>query len=172
MTDSTTPSGGHTASEDDLDTIRSIMKDARFATVTTRSANGDLVSRPLAVLGADDFEGTVYFFTQHPSPKTDDVAHDPHVNVAYADGASHVSLTGTATVTRDAALIDRYWNPWAESWFDGGRDDPAVALLKVDATSIEFWHIDKPAVVRAVEVAKALITKQAPDVGEAKTVEL
>lgn len=39
-----------------------------------------------------------------------------------------------------------------------------AALLKVDATSIEFWHVDKPAVVRAVEVARALITKTAPDV--------
>jgi general stress protein 26 len=172
MTDSTTPSGGQTASEDELDTIRSIMKDARFATVTTHSNDGELYSRPLAVLNADEFDGTVYFFTQDPSPKTEDVAHDPHVNVAYADGASHVSLSGTASVTRDAGLIDKFWNPWAESWFDNGRDDPTVALLKVDATSIEYWHVDKPAVVRAVEVAKALITKQAPDVGESKTVEL
>ncbi len=158
--------------DDDLKTIRSIMSDARFATVTTHSADGELYSRPLAVLGGDEFDGTAYFFTQDPSPKTEDVAGDPHVNVAYVDGASHVSLSGTASVTRDAAMIDKYWNPWAESWFEGGRDDPSVALLKVDASSIEFWHIDKPAVVRAVEVARALITKTAPDVGESKTVEL
>jgi hypothetical protein len=42
----------------------------------------------------------------------------------------------------------------------------------VDATSVEFWHVDKPAVVRAVEVAKALITRQAPDVGESRTVDM
>ena len=158
--------------DDDLKTIRSIMSDARFATVTTRTGEGELVSRPLAVLGGDEFDGVAYFFTQDPSPKTEDIAGDPHVNVAYADGASHVSLTGTATVSRDQAIIDKYWNPWAESWFEGGREDPSVALLQVDATSIEFWHIDKPAVVRAVEVARALITKTAPDVGESKTVEL
>ena len=156
--------------DDDLETITSIMKDAKFATVTTHSADGELYSRPLAVL-QDDFDGTVWFFTQDPSPKTEDVAHDPHVNVAYADGASHVSLSGTASVTRDAALIDKFWNPWAEAWFEGGRSDPSVALLQVDAASVEFWHVDKPAVVRAFEVAKALITKKGPDVGESKTVE-
>lgn len=157
--------------DDDLDLITRIMRGARFATVTTRSDGGALVSRPLAVLD-HDFGGTVWFFTQDPSPKTADVAHDPHVNVAYADGASHVSLSGRATVTRDAALIDRFWNPWAESWFEGGREDPTVALLQIEGDTVEFWHVDKPAVARAFEVAKALLTRTAPDVGESKTLEL
>jgi general stress protein 26 len=156
--------------DDDLDVITGIMRSARFATVTTHGDGGSLVSRPLAVLD-HDFEGTVWFFTQDPSPKTAELARDAHVNVAYADGASHVSLSGTATVTRDAALIDRFWNPWAEAWFDGGREDPTVALLEVTADTVEFWHVDKPAVVRGFEVAKALITRSAPDVGESKTVE-
>ena len=156
--------------DDQLETIHQIMRGARFATVTTRGAGGALFSRPLAVLD-HDFDGTVWFFTPDPSAKTDEIAGDPHVNVAYADGASHVSLSGTATVTRDAALIDRFWNPWAESWFDGGRDDPSVALLEVSADSVEFWHVDKPAVLRAFEVAKGLVTGKAPDVGESATVE-
>jgi general stress protein 26 len=156
--------------DDDLETIHHIMRGARFATVTTRGADGALFSRPLAVLG-DDFDGTVWFFTQDPSPKTAEIAGDPHVNVAYADGASHVSLSGTAKVTRDSTLIDKFWNPWAEAWFDGGRDDPSVALLEVTADTVEFWHVDKPAVVRAFEVAKGIVTGSAPDVGESRTVE-
>lgn len=155
----------------ELDIIQDIMRGARFATVTTRGAGGALFSRPLAVLD-HDFEGTVWFFTPDPSPKTAEIAADPHVNVAYGDGPSHVSLSGTATVTRDPGLIDRFWNPWADAWFENGRDDPSVALLEVTADTIEFWHVDKPAVVRAIEVAKALLTRSAPDVGESRTLEL
>jgi general stress protein 26 len=157
--------------DDDLEIIDRIIKKTRFATVTTRTADGDLVSRPLAVLERD-FDGTVWFLTAHPSPKTDDVAGDPHVNVAYIDGSSVVSLAGTATVERDQARIDEFWNPWAESWFEGGRDDPSVALLRIEGTSVEYWHIDKPAVVRGFEVVKGILTRKAPDVGENKTVEL
>lgn len=157
--------------DEELKTINDIIKATRFATVTTRTADGDLVSRPLAVLDRE-FDGTVWFFTQDPSPKTDDIAGDPHVNVAYADGASAVSLSGTAAVDRDQARIDEFWNPWAEAWFEGGRQDPTVALLRVDATSAEYWHIDKPAVVRGFEVVRALVTRSAPDVGESRTVEL
>lgn len=155
--------------EEELETIQSIMREAKFATVTTVGADGRLYSRPLAVL-PHDFEGTVWFFTPDPSPKTEAVRLDPNVNVAYADGVSHVSLSGMASVTRDRALIDEFWNPWAESWFEGGRDDPSVALLQVDASSVEFWHVDKPGVVRAFEVARALITKDAPDVGQSRIV--
>ncbi|CAN5309853.1 pyridoxamine 5'-phosphate oxidase family protein [soil metagenome] len=157
--------------DEELAAINHIISSTRFATVTTRTADGDLVSRPLAVLERE-FDGTVWFFTQDPSPKTEDIAADPHVNVAYADGASTVSLSGTASVDRDQARIDEFWNPWAEAWFEGGREDPTVALLRVDATSAEYWHIDKPAVVRGFEVVKAIITRSAPDVGESRTVEL
>ena len=156
---------------EELEIINRIMKATRFATVTTRTKDGSLVSRPLAVLDRE-FDGTVWFFTQHPSPKTDDVAHDKHVNVAYADGANHISLAGTASVDRDQSRIDEFWNPWAESWFDGGREDPSVALLRVEATSAEYWHVDKPAVVRGLEVIRALVTGTAPDVGESRTVDL
>jgi general stress protein 26 len=159
------------ANDDDLKTIDDIIKGTRFATVTTRHSDGSLHSRPLAVLERD-FDGTVWFFTQDPSPKTDDVRGDDNVNVAYADGAKAVSLAGHASVDRDPARIDEFWNPYAEAWFEGGRQDPSVALLKVEADSAEFWDVDKPAVIRTLETLKALATKQAPDVGESKVVEL
>ncbi|MBG6053777.1 general stress protein 26 [Salinibacterium sp. CAN_S4] len=156
---------------DDLTTINDIIKSTRFATVTTRTSNGDLVSRPLAVL-SHEFDGTVWFFTQDPSPKTADISFDEHVNVTYIDGQNTVSLAGTATVSRDQARIDEFWNPFAESWFEGGREDPSVALLQVAATSIEYWDIDKPAIARAFEIVKGLITRSAPDVGENRTIQL
>jgi general stress protein 26 len=157
--------------DNDLDTIRTIVSGTRIAVLTTVSPSGELHSRPLAVL-EDDFEGSVWFFTQDPSPKTTDVAANAEVNVSYADGKSYLSLAGTATVEHDQARIDQLWNPMVEAWFENGREDPTVALLRVDARSAEFWAIDKPGIVRAFEVAKALVTKTTPDVGENKTVAL
>ena len=156
---------------DDLDTIRSIIADTTIAVLTTRSPGGELHSRPLAALDYP-FEGTLWFFTQDPSPKTRDIADDPQVNVSFTDGKSYLSLAGTASVERNQTRIDQLWNPMVEAWFDNGRDDPSVALLRVDATSAEFWAINKPGVVRAFEIAKAIVTKTTPDVGENRTVSL
>lgn len=168
MSDSQSPDSDLTHDEE-MDAIRSIMKGSRFATVTTIAADGSLVSRPLAVLD-HGFDGTVWFLTSDPSNKTGEVAADPHVNVAYSDGKSQLSLAGMAAVSRDQARIDELWNPFAEAWFEGGREDPAVALLQVDATSVTYWYIDKPAVVRGFELVKGLVTKSAPDVAESGTV--
>jgi general stress protein 26 len=158
-------------SNDDLDTIRTILSAGRFATVTTQTSAGALVSRPLA-LQDREFDGHLYFFTQDPSPKTADIAVNPEVNVAVDDGKGNLSLSGTASVTRDAALIDELWNPFAEAWFEKGREDPSVALLDVEVKTAEYWSMDKPAIARGFEIVKGLVTKSTPDVGENKTVTL
>ena len=155
----------------DLETIRSIIDAAKVAVLTTTSPSGELHSRPLAVLD-DVFEGSIWFFTQDPSPKSEDIAANPEVNVAYADGKGYLSIAGTATLEHNPTRIDQLWNPMAEAWFENGRDDPSVALLRVDARSAEYWSSDKPGVVRAFEIAKAIITKSQPDVGENRTVSL
>ena len=158
-------------SNDDLETIRTILSAARIASVTTQTSTGALVSRPLA-LQDREFDGHIYFFTQDPSPKLDDIATNPNVNVAVDDGKGSLSLSGTATVTHDAKLIDELWNPFAEAWFEKGRQDPTVALLDVTVTTAEYWSNDKPALARGFETVKGLVTKSAPDVGENKTVTL
>jgi general stress protein 26 len=157
--------------DEELELIQRILSATRVASVTTRTASGELHSRPLAVIDRP-FDGTVWFFTQDPSSKTSDVESDRHVNVAYSDGKEYLSLAGTASVSRDPAMIDELWNPFAEAWFENGREDPTVALLRVDASSAEYWHNDKPAVARVIEVVKSLVTKRQPDVGETGTVEL
>lgn len=158
---------------DDLEAIRTIINAGKTAIVTTQSAEGDLHSRPLALIGDDDeFDGSLWFFTQDPSPKTRDIATHSSVNVSVADNKGYLSLSGTASVDRDQERIDRYWNPYAEAWFENGRDDPSVALLRVDVETAEYWHLDKPAVARIFEVAKGIVTKTPPDVGENHTVSL
>lgn len=155
----------------DLERIRSIISAARVAVLTTTAETGELHSRPLAVL-EDAFEGAVWFFTQDPSPKSRDIAVNPEVNVAYADGKGYLSLAGTATIEHNPTRIDQLWNPMAEAWFEHGKDDPTVALLRVDVRSAEYWSSDKPGIVRAFEIAKAVVTKSTPDVGENRTVAL
>jgi len=156
---------------DDMTTIREILASERTAIVTTRSG-GELHSRPLAVQGADEFDGTLWFFTNDPSPKTADIGSHPEVNVSVGGSKGYLSLAGTARVSRDQAIIDKFWNPWAEAWFEGGRNDPSVALLEVSVESVEYWDLDKPKLARALEVVRAIVTKTPPDVGESKTVEL
>ncbi|MFT3834969.1 MAG: pyridoxamine 5'-phosphate oxidase family protein [Micropruina sp.] len=162
-----------TASEKDteFEQVGKLISKARFAFVTTSTSDGRLLSRPLAIQERD-FDGDLYFFTEDPSPKTEQVSADSHVNVSLQSGDNYLSIAGTASVTRDAALIDELWNPYAEAWFEQGRDDPAVALLKVHADSAEYWTVDSPKPIALIKYAKAMITGERPDVATNVSVDL
>ena len=167
-----------TRTDHDADTeaqakVAELVGKARVALVTTTTADGSLTSRPLAVLASeDDFNGELFFFTPDPSPKTEQVRDHHQVNVGIQVDDSYCSISGTAEITRDQAKIDELWNVHAAAGFDQGRDDPAVALLHVRATSAQYWTVDSPKLVAAAKYAKALVTGEQPDIGENRTVEL
>ena len=50
------------------------------------------------------------------------------------------SLQGTVQPHDDRATIDRLWNRFVAAWYEGGKDDPKLALLRFDATHAEIWE--------------------------------
>jgi len=51
-------------------------------------------------------------------------------------------LSGTIVEERDRAMLDRLWSPQVEAWYDGGKSDPNLLLLRMDLDEIEAWEID------------------------------
>ncbi|MGN6743952.1 MAG: pyridoxamine 5'-phosphate oxidase family protein [Amnibacterium sp.] len=152
-------------------TLAKLLKKARIAIITTVSADDQLVSRPMAVKERD-FDGDLWFFTEDPSHKTDEVRTNPEVNVALESGSGWVSIAGIAEVVTDPAKIDELWDTGAEAWFEQGRQDPKVALLKVTARTAEYWATDDPKPLVLFKYAKAAVTGGRPKVGESHTVDL
>lgn len=159
------------ATNDELLQIGTLIDEARTALLTTVDEHGRIVSRPMADQERE-FDGELWFFTADPSHKTDEVRADPEVNVALESGRGWISISGTAEVVHDRARIDELWSTSAQAWFDHGKDDPSVALLKVSAHSAELWTSDAPRPVVLLEYAKAAVSGGHPDVGESRTVEL
>src|SRR3954470_2266389 len=85
--------------------IASLIKDIRFAMLTTVCPDGSLRSRPMATQ-RDEFDGVLWFFTSANEPKVREIQSDAHVNVSYADPDknNYVSLSGRATLVRDKAI--------------------------------------------------------------------
>ena len=49
------------------------------------------------------------------------------------------SLQGALVRDDDRAVIERLWNPFVAAWYEGGKDDPKLALLRFDAEHAEIW---------------------------------
>ncbi len=168
---STGPSEQEHATAEDEQTIEKLVAKASIALVTTVAEDGSLVSRPLAVQHRE-FDGDLWFFTEDPSAKTAQVRANDQVNVAIQAGHGWLSISGRGSVSTDPVTIDELWNTGAEAWFEQGRDDPSVALLRVHAVTAEYWTSKAPMVVTLAKYAKAAVTGGRPDVGESKVVEL
>lgn len=50
------------------------------------------------------------------------------------------SVHGRLSLDTDPDVIDELWNPYVEAWFEGGRDDPELVLLRFDADRAEIWE--------------------------------
>lgn len=51
-------------------------------------------------------------------------------------------LSGVLYPEQDAAVIDRFWSPAVAAWYDGGRDDPDLLMLRMNLMDIEAWEVD------------------------------
>jgi general stress protein 26 len=169
------PSAPGTAKK--LDELYELIDGIEIAMFTTRRPDGHLVSRPMAtqqrVAGSD-----LWFVTDITSNKLDELSSDPHVNLAYYKPKTRewVSVAGTAHVTQDRNLIRELYEPDWKAWFGddggdhtGGPDDPRIALILVEAHSVEYLKIDAPRPVVLFEVAKGIVTGTRPDIGEQRS---
>jgi general stress protein 26 len=147
--------------------IWNLIKDIRIGMLVSHDGKDDLHARPMALV-QDEYDGTIWFFTRAHAEKVDEIQYDRTVCITFCDAGDdvHVSLTGTAKLSRDRTLINKFWNPWADAWFKGGKDDPEVALLEIKIHKGEHWKGDNK-FIELFEVAKAnLFDDQTPDLGE------
>lgn len=49
------------------------------------------------------------------------------------------SVAGRLTPDNDRAVIDRLWNSFVAAWFEGGKDDPKLQLLRFDPGEAQIW---------------------------------
>src|ERR1700744_6450471 len=99
-------------------------------------------TRPMtAQLDGDQDRGPIWFFG----------STDTHLVQSMEDGSRAIatfstkghdlfaSVHGTLTLDNDRAVIDRLWNRHVAAWYEGGKDDPKLALLRLDAERAEIW---------------------------------
>ena len=120
--------------------LRKLIRDVRIAMLTTSARDGSLRSRPM-MTSEVEFDGNVWFIARTDSALAEEIGGNPRVNVTYANpkGDRYISLTGTASLVRDADKLKELWSGKHKAWFPDGKKDPALALLRVDVQGAEYW---------------------------------
>ena len=151
--------------------IQQAVKDADTCFFCTGKAIGPSGgARPMNVRQVDD-QGNLWFLSASDSHKNAELAADPVVKL-YFQGSAHsdfLFLTGSATISRDAAKIKELWNFILKTWFTEGEDDPRITVIKVVPTEAYYWDTKHgKAVAGAKMLVGAVIGKTLDDSIEGK----
>ena len=85
--------------------------------------------------------GPIWFFTSTESELVKQVDATPRAVATFASKGHDVfaAIHGDLVVDNDRAVIDRLWNRFVAAWYEQGKDDPKLVLLRFDAERAEIW---------------------------------
>ena len=125
--------------------------------------------QPMAPQVDEDMRG-IWFYSKRDSDLGGSVAKQPanraRICVISTDHDYHACISGTMSEETDRSLIDKFWSPAVAAWFEDGKDDANLILLRFDASEADIWASSGSAIRFAWEIAKANMTDEEPDVGE------
>ena len=109
-------------------------------------------ARPMTAQ-VDGERGPIWFFT---AKDTEIVQRLKEGNRAIATFSSKghdlfATVHGSLQLDNDRRNIDRLWNRFVAAWFEGGKDDPKLALLRLDAERAEIW-LDGSSLVAGIKL--------------------
>ena len=150
MSDSTTEDRKH---------VGDLIKDAKVAMLTTMTADGEHVSRPMGLQEAA-FDGDLWFFAYEDSAKVAQIRATPAVNVSFSDtkGHSWTSIAGRGRIVQDRAKAEQLWTPVLKAWFPDGLETPGLTLLKIEADTAEYWDAPTSTVAFVAGTLRAAVT--------------
>jgi general stress protein 26 len=143
-----------------------VMEKAPACMMTTRFRDG-LRARPLEPR-PDRESGVVWFLTDRRGAKDNEIKSYPAVCLTFVNSKEKVylSLSGTASVSRDTERAKDLWNEKQQVWWPGGPTDPNVLLIRFEPEIAEIWDGPASSTVAAIEFTKARATGKKPNLGE------
>ncbi len=143
--------------------LLALLKGFDTAMLATRTPNGTIRARPMGLAEVTD-DGRVHVVAGLDDPKVAEIEADANVGLFMQGRTQWVSISGTAYVVRDRALIHRLWSEVWRVWNPGGKDDPNLCLIAVEPIEGEYWDNAGARGVRfLLEAAKAYLGGTTPD---------
>lgn len=160
------------SSAENVKKLGELVKNIKFAMVTTTNEQGQLRSCPLTVQEVD-IDGDLWFVVNKQSEAYNDIKQDPRVNVSFSsDNKTYISISGKGEFVEDNDKLQSLWNPSLKIWFPQGISDPNVTLLKINVEDAEYWQHPAFKVVQLAALAKSLITGDKEKISEHKRLDL
>ncbi|TIN18795.1 MAG: general stress protein [Mesorhizobium sp.] len=121
----------------------------------------NIIPRPMTAQLEKDDTGPIWFFTAKDKELPMGLSGGDQATATFVSKGHDLFATvqGKLRVDNDRAVIDRLWSPYVEAWFEGGKDDPKLTLLRFDPDRAEIW-LDASSVVSGIKMLLGYDPKQ------------
>src|SRR5262245_54791139 len=109
----------------------------------------------------DGEKGPIWFFTAKENALVQRLKRGDRAIATFASKGHDLfaTLHGSVSIDNDRAVIDRLWNRFVAAWYEGGKNDPKLALLRFDAEKAEVW-LDASSIVAGIRMLLGADPKQ------------
>lgn len=109
-------------------------------------------TRPMTAQVEGD-HGPIWFFTSKDNLIVQQLSSWSRAVATFASKGNDLFATvhGGLSLDNDRAVIDRLWNRYIAAWYEGGKDDPKLALLRLDPERAEIW-LDGSSLVAGIKL--------------------
>ena len=98
-------------------------------------------TRPMTAQLDGDQGGPIWFFTAKDNDVVQQLRGSDRAVATFAskDHDVFAAVHGDLRIDTDRAVIDRLWNRYVAAWYEGGKDDPKLVLLRLDPDRGQVW---------------------------------
>lgn len=126
--------------EEGIAKIKELAEGIDFCFFSSDLKSEFIDSTPMSVQEVDD-QGYIWFLASKESTKCNNIVKNGTVQLHFAapNDFKFLAVYGNADLIDDDKRVDRYWNKMTEGWFEKGREDPSIILIRVKPVKSHYW---------------------------------
>ena len=154
-----------------IDKFKELIKHEPTCLFTTQLTQVPLTTRPMSVQQVCD-QGNFWFLSSSESDKNMEITIDDRVQLFFLNVSDYefLSVYGKATITRDKQKIDELWNDIAKAWFEDGKEDPRVTVIKVTPEEGFYWDTKSGKLVSMIKILSSAVSGKTLEEGVEGTI--
>jgi general stress protein 26 len=110
-------------------------------------------ARPMTAQLEHEDSGPIWFFTTKDNSLLRALEQGERAIATFASKGHDLfaAVHGKLSVDTDRIMVDKLWNRFVAAWYEGGKDDPKLALLRLDPERAQIWE-DASSLVSGVKL--------------------
>jgi len=156
-----------------LKKIKELAEDISICMMCTNLGTVPFDTRPMGTREMDE-NGNIWFLSGMESHKNEDILKNNRVQLIYScpEKSHFLSVFGHAKIIKDREKTEEVWTVFAKAWFQEGKDDPNLTLIKFQPESAYYWDTKHGKMVSLIKIAIATVTGKQMDGGIEGSIEI